>query len=158
MHPIEARLTELGYPFLIAAPARPFERARIVDDMAYVSGHGPTDEHGRVLVIGRLGRDVTTEEGYEAARRVVAACLGSLSHVLDGDLDRIDHVVKILAFVNSAPDFHDQPKVVNGFSELLLEVLGERGRHARSAIGTSNLPNNMAVEVEMIVKLRPAGG
>jgi enamine deaminase RidA (YjgF/YER057c/UK114 family) len=158
MHPIEARLTELGYPFLLDPPVRPFERVRIVGDMAYVSGHGPTDEHGRVLFTGRVGRDLTTEEGYEAARRVVAACLGSLRDALDGDLDRIDQVVKILAFVNSAPDFHAQPQVVNGFTELLLEVLGDRGRHARSAIGTSNLPNNMAVEVEMIVKVRPAGG
>lgn len=156
MHPIEATLTALGYPFLERAPKRPFERVRIVDGMAYVSGHGPTDEHGNVLFTGRVGSDLTTEQGYEAARRVVAACLGSLSDALDGDLDRIDHVVKILAFVNSAHDFHDQPRVVNGFTELLLEVLGERGRHARSAIGTSNLPNNMAVEVEMIVKVHPA--
>jgi len=156
MHPIEAKLTALGYPFQKDPPKRPFERVRIVDDMAYVSGHGPTDEHGKVVFSGRLGTDLTTEQGYEAARYVVAACLGSLQDAL-GDLDRIDQVVKLLAFVNSAHDFHDQPIVVNGFTDLLLEVLGDRGRHARSAIGTSNLPNNMAVEVEMIVKIRPVG-
>lgn len=156
MHPIEAKLTALGYPFLKEAPKRPFERVQIVDNMAYISGHGPTDEHGTLLFSGRVGRDLTLEQGYEAARRVVAASLGSLSAALHGDLDRIEQVVKVLAFVNSAPDFHAQPLVVNGFTELLLEVLGERGRHARSAIGTSNLPNNMAVEVEMIVKLRDA--
>lgn len=156
MHPIEAKLEALGYPFLKTAPTRAFERVRIVDDMAYVSGHGPTDADGKVVFTGRLGADLTTEQGYEAARRVVAACMGSLQDAL-GDLDRIDHVVKILAFVNSAHDFHDQPLVVNGFTDLLLEVLGDRGRHARSAIGTSNLPNNMAVEVEMIVKIRSDG-
>lgn len=155
MHPIEARLNALGYPFLIEAPPRPFERVRIIGDLAYVSGHGPTDEHGTLLFTGQLGRDLTVEQGYEAARRVVAACLGSLKHALDGDLDRLGEVVKILAFVNSAPGFHAQPLVVNGFSELLRELLGDRGRHARSAIGTSNLPNDMAVEVEMIVTVRP---
>lgn len=155
MHPIEAKLTALGYPFQKNPPKRPFERVRIVGDMAYVSGHGPTDANGKVLFTGRLGTDLTTKEGYEAARHVVAACMGSLQEAVK-DLDRIDEVVKILAFVNSAHDFHDQPLVVNGFTDLLLEVLGDRGRHARSAIGTSNLPNNMAVEVEMIVKLHPA--
>jgi len=157
MHPIEAKLVALGYPFLKDPPKRPFERVRIVGDMAYVSGHGPTDEHGNVVFKGRVGADLTVEEGYEAGRRTVAACLGSLQEVL-GDLDRIDQVVKLLAFVQSAPDFHAQPAVVNGFTDLLLEVLGERGRHARSAIGTSNLPNDMAIEVEMIVKIRPAAG
>jgi enamine deaminase RidA (YjgF/YER057c/UK114 family) len=155
MHPIEAKLTALGYPFQKNPPKRPFERVRIVGDMAYVSGHGPTDANGKVLFTGRLGTDLTTKEGYEAARHVVAACMGSLQEAVK-DFDRIDEVVKILAFVNSAHDFHDQPLVVNGFTDLLLEVLGDRGRHARSAIGTSNLPNNMAVEVEMIVKLHPA--
>ena len=116
-------------------PKRAFERVRIVGDMAYVSGHGPTDEHGKVLFEGRLGADLTTEQGYEAARRVAAACLGSLQEAL-GDLDWIDQVVKLLAFVNSARDFDDQPLVANGFTDLFLEAPRRSRAPRASAIGT----------------------
>ena len=128
-------------------------QAKVVGDLAFLSGHGPHDEHGKLVAVGRVGSDVTIEEGYKAAQRVAINCLGTLKTTL-GDLTRIEEVVKVLGFVNSAPDFHRQPEVLNGFTELLLEVLGEKGNHARSAIGTSNLPNNQSVEVEMIVRIR----
>lgn len=153
MDEIETKLRAMGYGFQEVVPPRPFRRVKVVGDLAYVSGHGPTDEQGTLLSVGRLGRDVTVEEGYEAARRVAVNCLGSLKQEL-GDLGRVEEIVKVLAFVNSAPDFHRQPEVVNGFTDLLIELFGERGRHVRSAVGTSNLPNNQSVEVEMLVRIR----
>lgn len=153
MDGIEARLQELGYRFEVNPPERPFQRVKIVGDLAYVSGHGPTDEYGKLVAVGRVGSDVTLEQAQEAARRVAVNCLGSLKEAL-GNLERIEEIVKVLAFVNSAPDFHRQPEVVNGFTYLMIELLGERGRHARSSIGTSNLPANQPVEIEMIVRVR----
>jgi enamine deaminase RidA (YjgF/YER057c/UK114 family) len=155
MDAIERKLRDLGYRFQEPVPPRPFDRVKIVGDLAFLSGHGPTDEGGKLVAVGRVGSDVSVEEGYEAARRVAVNCLGTLKTAL-GDLGRIEEVVKVLAFVNSAPEFHRQPEVVNGFTDLLVEVLGEKGRHARSAVGTSNLPGNQSVEVEMIVRVRAA--
>lgn len=153
MSEIEQRLRDLGYAFLHERPQRRFVDAKQVSDLVFLSGHGPEDEHGRLTWVGKVGREVTVEQGYEAARRVAVNCLGSLKVHL-GDLERIEEVVKVLGFVNSAPDFHRQPEVMHGFTDLLLEVLGERGRHARSAIGTNTLPNDQPVEVEMIVRVR----
>lgn len=153
MDSIEQRLEKLGYRFEANPPARAFERVKIVGDIAYVSGHGPTDENGDLVAVGRVGSDVTLEVAREAARRVAVNCLGSLKEAL-GSLDRIAEIIKVLAFVNSAPQFHQQPEVVNGFTDLMIELLGDRGRHARSSIGTSNLPANQPVEIEMIVRVR----
>lgn len=153
METIEQRLQALGYRLATTRPVRKFVDAKQVGDLVFLSGHGPEDEDGHLSWIGRVGRDVTVEEGYRAARQVAVNCLATLKVHL-GDLERIDEVVKVLGFVNSAEDFHRQPEVMHGFTDLLLEVLGERGRHARSAIGTSNLPNNQPVEVEMIVRVR----
>jgi enamine deaminase RidA (YjgF/YER057c/UK114 family) len=149
----EDRVRSLGYRFAMEAPPRPFDRVKVVSDIAYVSGHGPTDPEGRLTAVGRVPTDVSMEDAYQAARLVAVNCLASLKGAL-GSLERVEEVIKVLAFVNSAPDFHQQPRVANGFTDLLLEVFGERGRHARSAIGTSNLPNNQVVEVEMIVRVR----
>lgn len=119
----------------------------------YVSGHGPEDDNDNLLYVGRVGKDLTVEEGYQAARQTGIQLLRAIHDHL-GSLERVDRILKVLAFVNSADDFHDQPKVVHGFSDLMIEVFGERGRHARSAIGTSNLPGNQPVEIEMIVRVR----
>jgi len=96
---------------------------------------------------------LTLEQGYEAAR-ITALNLLSIIKAAVGDLDRIERVIKALGFVNSAPDFHRQPEVINGASDLLVELLGDRGRHARSALGTSNLPMNIPVEIELIVRIK----
>lgn len=118
----------------------------------YVSGHGPVDENGNNCVVGKLGKDLSVDEGYRAARLAALACLASLQSAL-GSLDRVKGIVKILGFVNSAPDFTSQPQVVNGASDLLVEIFGESGRHARSAVGMAALPGNIPVEIEMVVEV-----
>lgn len=145
-------LHALGYQFLREVPVRPYVRVKVVGDMAYVSGHGPTDEHGRLTAVGQVPTDVTIEEAYQAARLVAVNCLGTLKSEL-GTLERVAEIVKVLGFVNSAAGFSQQPQVINGFTDLLIEIFGERGRHARSAVGTNSLPNDQTVEVEMIVRI-----
>lgn len=153
MSEVERRLSELGYRFRTERPQRRFVDAKQVGDLVFLSGHGPEDHEGRLPWVGKVGRDVTIEDAYEAARRVAVNCLGTLKEHL-GDLERIEEVVKVLGFVNCTADFKRQPDVMHGFTDLLLEVLGERGRHARSAIGTNSLPNDQPVEVEMIARVR----
>ena len=151
---VEARLQELG----IELPTK-LEKGRglvpVVQhgDLLFVSGHGPADNDGNLLYRGRVGAEVSLEEAYQAARATGVQLLRSIRDHL-GDLDRIDRIVKALGFVNSAPDFHEQPKVIHGFSDLMVELFGARGQHARSAIGTSNLPGNQPVEIELIVSIR----
>ena len=127
---------------------------RRVGDLLYLSGHGP--EHqvtGKPFYTGRLGETITLEQGYSAARICGIILLSALEEYL-GTLDKVDYVVKAFGLVSSAPDFYDQEKVMDGFSDLIVEVLGDRGLHARSAMGTSNLPaGNIPVEVEIIVKV-----
>jgi enamine deaminase RidA (YjgF/YER057c/UK114 family) len=118
---------------------------------AYVSGHGPVDGDA-VLVAGKVGDDVSVEDGYRAARLTALSILSSLEREL-GDLDRVERWVKALGLVNCAPGFNRMPAVINGFSDLIGEIWGEAGRHARSAIGAAELPFDMAVEVEAIVEL-----
>lgn len=154
MSDIEARLAALGYRFQPPPPPRPYVRVALFGDTAQVSGHGPTDEHGVPVALGRLGAELGLAEGYEAARRCAVNCLGSLQHAL-GDLDRIERIVKVVGYVASAPGFYEQTEVVHGCSELLGELLGERGAHARSAIGVAALPKNVPVSIEMVVRIRP---
>jgi len=153
---IRDRLNELGLelPAPPAAPpgvTLPFELVRVHGDVAYVSGHGPFDGD-QLLVTGRVGADVSVEQGYAAARATGLSMLASLEQEL-GDLDRVTAWIKALGFVNCAERFNATPAVMNGFSELILEVWGDAGRHARSAIGSGELPFGMPVEVEAIVAL-----
>ena len=123
-------------------------------NLLFVSGHGPgvvTD--GKLSFIqGKLGKDLDVKQGYDAARQVMLNILQSVKQEL-GDLDKVERVVKLLGFVNCTPDFPDQPKVINGASDLLVELFGERGRHARSAVGMQQLPFGIAVEIEMVVEV-----
>jgi enamine deaminase RidA (YjgF/YER057c/UK114 family) len=121
-----------------------------VGDLLYMSGRTP-DRTGKAWN-GQVGKDYTVEEGYAAAREVAWSQLCAAKSAL-GELSRIKRVVKVLGMVNSAPGFGDQPKVINGFSELLVEVFGESGRHARSAVGMAGLPGNVPVEVEVIFQV-----
>ena len=149
----EEKLAELGLELpAVAKPVAEYVPGVHVGDMVYVSGQGPIRD-GRIVYVGRVGAEVSVEEAYEAARIACLNCLAVVKSVA-GSLDAIDRVVQVRGFVNSAPDFNDQPKVVNGVSDLLVQVLGDRGRHARAALGTSNLPSNIPVEVEMIVAVR----
>lgn len=152
---VEAKLKDMGIE-LPTKIARGKGLVPVVQhgDLLFVSGHGPSDNAGKLLYQGRVGAEVSPEDAYNAARATGVQLLRAIRDHL-GDLDRVDRIVKALGFVNSAPDFHDQPSVMHGFSDLMLEVFGARGMHARSAIGTSNLPNNQPVEIELIVSVRP---
>jgi enamine deaminase RidA (YjgF/YER057c/UK114 family) len=153
---IEERLTERGLalPKPFAAPPGvefKFEPVRISGGLAYISGHLPTDG-AEVLIRGRVGADLTVEEGYDAARLTGLAILASLARELGG-LDRVSGWVKALGLVNCAPAFSRTPAVINGFSDLILDLWGPAGRHARSAIGAAELPFDAPVEVEAIVEI-----
>ena len=123
-------------------------------NLLFVSGHGPgVVEDGKLSFIqGKLGKDLDVDQGYDAARQVMLNILQSMKQEL-GDLDKVQRVVKLLGFVNCTSDFPDQPKVINGASDLLVELFGERGRHARSAVGMQQLPFGIAVEIEMVVEV-----
>jgi enamine deaminase RidA (YjgF/YER057c/UK114 family) len=150
----EQRLAELGLalppPF---APPANFVPAVQAGNLVFLSGHGPMGPDGNLLVRGRLGDDLSLEQGYQAARLTALALLGSLKGAI-GELDRVDRVVKLLGMVRCTADFGNTPGVINGASDLLVAVFGERGRHARSAVGMYELPFQMAVEIEMVVAVR----
>jgi enamine deaminase RidA (YjgF/YER057c/UK114 family) len=135
-------------------PVAVYRPVVIADRMAYVSGHGPL-KSDRTLITGVVGKDLTLEQGKTAARQVGLAILATLRTEL-GNLARVKRLVKVLGMVNSAPDFYDHPKVINGCSELFAEVWGtENGIGARSAVGMGPLPGNIAVEIEAIFELNP---
>jgi enamine deaminase RidA (YjgF/YER057c/UK114 family) len=153
---IEDRLAEEGLqlPAVFGGPPgfeRKFELVRVVGPMAYVSGHGPVDG-ATPLMRGKVGAALTLEEGYEAARLTALSMLASLKAEL-GDLDRVTAWIRALGLVNCAPGFTNTPAVINGFSDLILDLWGDAGRHARSAIGASELPFDIPVEVEAVVEL-----
>ncbi|MGD1974751.1 MAG: RidA family protein [Desulfobacterales bacterium] len=150
---VEARLKELGIDLPPAiTPVANYVPAAKTGNLIFLSGHGPVKEDG-TLIPGKVGADLTTEQGYETARRIAIGLLGTLKTEI-GDLDAIRRIVKLLGFVNCTAEFADQPKVINGASDLLVEVFGEKGKHARSAVGTNALPFNIAVEIEMIVEIK----
>ncbi|MFS0781579.1 RidA family protein [Bacillus sp. 1P06AnD] len=149
---IESKLEQMGIH--LPVPGKPkfvYVSAKRTGNLVYTSGQD-CRVNGELILEGKLGSDLTIEQGKEAAKQCIINCLGVIKAEI-GDLDRIKQVVKMLAFVNSAPGFADQPFVINGASELLEEVLGEKGKHARSAIGTSDLPFHTPVEIELIVEV-----
>jgi enamine deaminase RidA (YjgF/YER057c/UK114 family) len=151
---IEAKLAALG--LILPEPAAPvaaYVPVVVAGGLAHVSGQLPFIDD--VMVKGRLGDDLTTAEGYEAARACALMILAQLKAAL-GSLSRVERIVKLGAFVSSTADFTDQPKVANGASELMAAVFGEMGKHARSAVGVPVLPLGAAVEVDAIVAVRPA--
>ena len=123
-----------------------------VDNLVFLSGHGP-DKPGGGQITGKLGKELSIEEGQAAARLTGVSLLSTLRGYV-GDLNKVKRIVKVLGLVNSDSDFVQQPKVLNGFSDLMVDVFGNRGKHARSAVGVNALPNNIAVEIEMIVELK----
>ena len=153
----EARLKVLGIELPeVPKPLANYVRSVRVGNLLFLAGHGPQQD-GRMMHIGKLGRDLTVEEGARAARLVGLNLLASTREAL-GTLDRVKRVVKVLGMVNSADGFSDQPKVMNGFSDLMVEVFGDVGRHARSAVGMAELPMGISVEIEMIVEVTDGGG
>lgn len=158
MAQIEAKLEAMGLtlPAALQPPPGmklPFAPVRIRGNRAYVSGHSPQNADGSVAMTGKLGVDLTVEQGYEAARLTALAMLGSIQRAL-GDLDRVAAWLKVLGMVNCAPDFVQTPSVVNGFSDLIIDLWGaERGAHARSAVGMNSLPVGIPVEIEAEIEI-----
>jgi len=150
----EARLKELGLVLpALAKPVANYVPYRIVGNVLYLSGQGPRDENGNMLA-GKLGAEISIEEGYRRARLVGLGLLAAMRDAL-GSLDRVDYIVKLLGMVNATPNFNDPPEVINGCSDLFVDVFGEAGRHARSAVGHVTLPNQISVEIEAIVAIKP---
>jgi enamine deaminase RidA (YjgF/YER057c/UK114 family) len=156
---VEAKLEELKLvlPEPIKVPSGlvlPFAWVRVRGDRAYVSGHGPLNPDGSLSdPLGKVGAEVSEEQGYEAARLTALSILGDLKRTL-GDLDRVTAWLRVFGMVNSAPGFGRQPNVINGFSDLILELYGpEAGDHARSAVGMADLPLGMPVEIEAEVEI-----
>ncbi len=150
---IEARLAELGVTLPDApAPAANYVPYVQTGNLVHVSGQISMDEGG-ALITGKLGAELSTEAGAAAARRCALSLLAQLRAACGGDLDRLTRVVKLTGFVNSTADFTEQPKVVNGASDFLVEALGDAGRHARSAVSAASLPLGVAVEIEGIFEI-----
>lgn len=150
---IAARLKDLGIELADApAPAANYVPYVIVGDMVYVSGQISGGPDG--LVTGKLGADIDVEEGAAAARLCALSLLAQVNAACDGDIDRLVRVVKLTGFVNSTAEFGDQPKVINGASDFMVEALGDAGRHSRSAVSAASLPFGVAVEIEGIFQIR----
>ncbi len=150
---VEEKLKSLGSTLpQTPKPVAAYIPAIQVDDMVYTSGQLPIVE-GELKLKGKLGREISKEQGYEAAKICALNALSAIKGII-GDLDRIEQVVKVVGFVASAQGFIEQPFVVNGASEFLKELFGEKGAHARSAVGMAELPLGAAVELEMIVKVK----
>lgn len=156
---IESRLSKMGLelPAPVVAPpgARlPFAFVRVRGNRAFVSGHPPQNTDGTIATpVGKVGRELSVDEGYRAARLTALAILGNLKRAL-GDLDRVQAWLRVFGMVNSATGFNQQPAVINGFSDLILELYGsEAGQHARSAVGMAELPFNIPVEIEAEVEI-----
>lgn len=144
---VSDRLKELGITLPpVPKPVGNYVNAMQTGNLLYLAGKGPG------AVKGKVGREFTTEEGYQHARAVGLALLATIEDHL-GSLDRVKQVVKVLGMVNAEPDFEEQPKVINGCSDLFVEVLGDKGRHARSAVGMGSLPAGIPVEIEVIVEV-----
>ena len=149
---IEAKLKELGVTLPEAStPVANYVNAVTTGNLVFLAGKGPKKEDG-TYITGKVGRDLTEEEGYQAARLVGLNQLAALKAEI-GDLDRVKRIVKVLGMVNATPDFANQPEVVNGFSDFMVEVFGDKGKHARAAVGMGSLPRNICVEIEMIVEI-----
>lgn len=152
---IEARIKQMG--LVLPEPMHvklPFPWVRVHGNRAYISGHGPQNPDGTLAEpLGKVGRELTADQGYKQARTVGLSILGSLKREL-GDLNRVGHWLRIFGMVNSAPGFNQQPQVINGFTDLIHEIWGqERGAHSRSAVGMAELPFNIPVEIEAEVEI-----
>ena len=150
---IESKLKELGLS--LPNPPKPigaYLPAQLTGNLLYLSGTTCYLENGQLLFTGRVGKELTVDQGYQAARQTMLNLLSVIKDEL-GDLDRVERVIKLNGYVNSTPDFDQQPAVINGASELLEKIFGPRGKHARTSIGVSDLPGHIPVEIEMVVQV-----
>jgi enamine deaminase RidA (YjgF/YER057c/UK114 family) len=151
MGTIDARIEELGIVLpKPSAPVANYLSCVQSGNLLHVGGHGPVD--GARVVVGKVGSDLTVEQGREAARLTALQILATMQHEL-GDLDRVRRIVKVLGMVNVAPGFNDMPAVIDGCSDVLVDIFGDAGRHTRSAVGMAELPFGIAVEIECIAEI-----
>jgi enamine deaminase RidA (YjgF/YER057c/UK114 family) len=149
---VEARLKQLGISLPeVSKPVANYVQAVRTGNLVFLAGAGPKKPDG-TFITGKVGKDLSLEQGYQAARLTGIILLSNLKAEL-GDLNKVKRIVKVLGMVNADPSFTQHPKVVNGFSDLMVEVFGDRGKHARSAVGMGSLPFNIPVEIEMVVEV-----
>lgn len=149
---VEKKLKELG--LMLPPNQKPlanYVKAVRVGNLVFLSGQGPSSTDGK-LIAGKVGKDMTIEQGYDAAKLTGLSLLSSLKEEI-GDLNKVKRIVKVLGMVNCPETFTDHPKVINGFSDLMVAIFGEKGKHARSAVGMNSLPFNIPVEIEMVVEI-----
>lgn len=150
---VEEKIAALGITLPeLSEPLANYVHSVRTGNLVFLAGKGPSRPEGG-YVTGKIGTDLTVQEGYEAARLVAAAQLAALKLEI-GDLNNVVRIVKVLGMVNCDPTFENQPEVINGFSDAMVDVFGDRGKHARAAVGMASLPRNIAVEIEMIVEVR----
>jgi enamine deaminase RidA (YjgF/YER057c/UK114 family) len=149
----EQKLKELGLQLPPASkPIANYVKYVRTGNLLFLAGHGPTKADG-TNIVGKVGKDLTVDQGYEAAKITALSLIATLKDALGGDLSKVKRIVKVNGYVNCLPDFTEQPKVINGCSDLLVAVFGEKGKHARAAMGMVALPNNIAVEIELVVEV-----
>ncbi len=149
---VEMKIKEMGIEIPIPGePVANYVHIVRTGNLVFTAGKGPNKPEGGYIQ-GKVGADLTVEQGYEAARNAGIQLLGALKKEL-GDLNKVKRIVKVLGMVNATPDFTKQPEVINGCSDLMVAIFGEKGKHARSAVGMGSLPRNIAVEIEMIVEV-----
>lgn len=149
----DEKIKELGLQLPAASkPIANYVKYVRTGNLIFLAGHGPTKADG-TNIMGKVGKDLTIEQGYEAAKVTALSLIATLKDALGGDLSKVKRIVKVNGYVNCLPDFTEQPKVINGCSDLLVMIFGEKGKHARAAMGMVALPNNIAVEIEMIVEV-----
>ena len=153
MKSVEEKLKELGLQLSEAPkPVAAYIPAKRIGDLVFISGQLPF-RNGQLMYLGKVGAERTQQEAYQAAELCMLNAL-AIAKSLVGSLEKIEEIVQVRGFVNCTPDFANQPEVINGASELLVKLLGEKGRHARAAVGVSSLPRNATVEIEMIVRVK----
>ena len=151
---VEADLKKLGIEIPPApAPAANYVPFAVEGKLVFIAGQVPRGADGKLLFVGKVGQDLTEQQGYDAARLCALNCLAQLRAAAGGSLDRVKRIVRLGGFVNCGPDFTNQPQVINGASDLVVKLFGDKGRHARTAVGAGSLPANVATEVEMIAAL-----
>lgn len=149
----EQKIKELGLQLPpVSKPIANYVKYVRTGNLLFLAGHGPTKADGSNIT-GKVGKELTIEQGYEAAKVTALSLIATLKDALGGDLGKVKRIVKVNGYVNCLPDFTDQPKVINGCSDLLVAIFGERGKHARAAMGMVALPSNIAVEIELVVEV-----
>ena len=154
MHTFEKNIKNLGINIPeLSIPVANYVPYKVVNNILYVSGQAPV-LNGKLIYLGKVGIDISIEDGIEAARICCLNILAAIKHSIDSNWDRFGEIIKIGGFVNSNPDFTDHPKIINGASDLLVSIFGDKGKHTRFAVGSNSLPLNIAVEIEAIIQLQ----